>query len=179
MFNLLPESLKSTIRSDYKQRVVVVGLLVVIFIQISFLLFLVPSWLISMYKEKDALVATEAMNQSKMVSSINSISTVIADTNTKLNIISKALEYKKVLPILNTIINNKTSSIRLNDFSYTYLSSNSASVVISGVSATRDSLVAFVNALQKTTQFKNVDLPVSNLTKDKNINFSLTLSVSP
>jgi hypothetical protein len=178
MFNLLPDSLKKEIKAEYKLRVIIVILVFVLFIQLSFLVFIFPSWLISLYKEKETVAQAEEMSKSERVSNINSLTSIVTDTNTKLNMLNNTLEYPEFLPLANSILAQKTSSIKLDQFYYTSQSPVTGTISLNGVSATRDSLVAFVKSLQETKLFKSVDLPVSNLTKDKNIKFSLTLTIS-
>lgn len=177
MFNLLPDSLKEVIRTDYKTRLIVVFLVMVIFIQLSALIFIVPSWVLSSYKEKEIILDAEAINQSVASKNTEVIVSLIRSTNEKLRILDTALTYQKLYPIINTIILSKDSSIGITDLFYTRIDEKSADITLRGVSSTREALVAFVKDLEKSTIFKSVDLPVSNLAKDKNIDFYMNLSV--
>jgi hypothetical protein len=41
----------------------------------------------------------------------------------------------------------------------------------------RESIVAFTDNLKKIDSFSKVDLPISNLAKDKNIDFSISINI--
>ena len=176
MFNLLPDNLKKKIKTEYKLRRLTVLLAFIIFLQISLLIFIFPSWIISVFREKEAILERDMMNQSLLSQNTNSAGLTIAGINAKLNIISNTTEYLKVVPIVNTILSNKTESIHLNGLSYTSINASTSALTIQGVSTTRQSLVSFVKSLEKSGVFKKVNLPVSNLAKDKNINFFIDLN---
>lgn len=48
---------------------------------------------------------------------------------------------------------------------------------VAGLADTRDELIAFTQALQGVGRFSNVDLPVSYLAQDSNIDYSIMISV--
>ena len=179
MFNLLQDNLKEKIKADYKFRRLSVFLSFIIFLQVSFLIFLLPSWIISLFREREAISQIEKMNQSLLSQNKDSVASIITGTNAKLNIINNILNYPEVIPIVNVILSNKTSSIYLNGLTYTSTNASTSVLTIQGISLTRESLVSFVKNLEKSGAFKVVDLPVSNLAKDKNISFSINLSVAP
>ena len=179
MFNLLPDSLKNEIKSVYNIRRLVLILLFILFIQISSFVFIYPSWLTASYKEEDALVQTEKMNQSALALNASSTTNTIKSINQRLSIVNTALNYPKFIPIINAVIDNKSKSVSLTRFSYSLVSSSTASITLEGVSATRESLVSFKKRLEESGSFKAVDLPISNLAKDKNINFTINMTATP
>ena len=69
MFNLLPEKLRQKVNSEYKYRRLTLIFVFIIFIQISFFIFLFPTWATVSYKE--GVVVSQANSE---VSSV--------DTNT-------------------------------------------------------------------------------------------------
>ena len=144
-----------------------------------FLVFLYPSWLVSFQKENEVVLETEKMNQSQLVSNISSTTNFIKSLNLKLSIMNSALEYPKVLPIVNVILSKKTGSIHIDQFFYNTVSNATSTLTLGGVSNTRESLVSFVKNLKDSGRFKAVNLPISNLAKDKNINFLINLTVAP
>ena len=176
MFNLLPDILKARLKSEYRLRHLIVILGFVIFLQITFLIFLSPSWVITFYKEKDAVSMTNLANQSVSSTTSASLSAVIVGTNDKLKVLNNSLQYLKVTNLMNVIISNKTSSISVSEMSYTSTNASSTDIIIGGVSLSREALVSFVKKLKDSKLFSKVDLPVSNLAKDKNIQFSINIS---
>ncbi len=161
-------------------RRIILILIFIIFAQLSFLVFILPSWLNTFYKEKDTVSQTEKVNRS--ISALNASSTRanVRDINQKLVLIDGALDYQKFLPVVDVILSKKTNSIVIEQFAYKSNSATTSSVIIQGVSATRESLSAFIKSLQDSGSFKKIDSPISNFAKDRNIEFSIGITlVSP
>lgn len=177
MFNLLPENLRKSIVTEYKLRLSIVVLLFVVLLQFSFLIFLFPSWLTSHYKEKDFLVKSDELNRSISALDVSSTTAFIKSINEKLSVANQTLEYPKLIPIIDSVISYKGTSIRLDGILYTVNGSNSGVLTINGMGDKRDSLVAYADSLKKIDSFKKVDLPISNLAKDKNIDFSISVNI--
>jgi len=66
MFNLLPQNLKQKIKSEYALRRMVVILSFVIFLQVSSIVFTLPLWFISGFKEKEAVLQKKYMDNSTL-----------------------------------------------------------------------------------------------------------------
>lgn len=149
----------------------------IISIQVSFYVFLFPSWLISNSKKEASSERMEQLNKSKLLSDTGSTKLIISNLNKQLNIIDKSLEYPVLIKYINSIISVKTNSIKINSFQYASVSSSTATLNIKGVSSTRDSLVEFKGDLDKLKIFRNIDLPISNYAEEKNIKFNITLNI--
>lgn len=177
MFNLLPENLRNAVIKEYRLRLTVVVMVFVILIQVSFLVFLFPSWLVSFYKEKDFSTQSDELSKSLSTLDISSTTSFIKSFNNKIGIINNALEYPKFIPILDDILAKKTGSIRISGMYYTVDSMNSGTLTLEGIGDTRESLVSFSDSLETIGYFKKVDLPISNLAKDRNIAFTISINI--
>jgi hypothetical protein len=177
MFNLLPENLRKTITTEYRLRLAILAIVMVVLVQISFLIFLFPSWLVSYYKERDFSVQSDELNKSLSTLDISSTTAFIKSFNTKIGIINDSLEYPKFVPMVDEVIAKKTSSIRISGIYYTVNSANAGTLTLEGLGDTRESLVSFSDSLKTIQHFKKVDLPISNLAKDKNISFIISINV--
>lgn len=178
MFNLLPESLKQDIAKEYKLRRLAVILFFTLSIQISFLIFLFPSWVVSEYKERALNIRVSQIDEIKNLSNSTSTKPIIKSVNNELSIIDKSLDYPKILPYLNLILSKKNTPVKIQQFSYVSTDGSNARVVVRGVSATRESLVGFKSEIDNSKLFHSTDLPISNYAKDKNIDFDLTLTIA-
>ncbi len=177
MFNLLPENLRNAVVKEYHLRLTIVVMVYVILIQVSFLIFLFPSWLVSFYKEKDFSSQSDELNKSLSTLDISSTTSFIKSFNTKIGIINDSLEYPKFVPILDDVLAKKTGTIRITGMYYTVNSINSGTLTLEGIGDTRESLVSFSDSLKTIGYFKKVDLPISNLAKDKNIDFTISINI--
>lgn len=177
MFNLLPDSFKDEMIKEYNLRRFLIVIMFVFFIQITFFIFLLPSWLISNSKEESSKLRLAQLESSKLLSESATIKTVVKNINAELGIIDKSLEYPVFTKYLDSILDKKTPNIKISMFSYVSNSSSTATVIIKGISATRDSLVEFKNSLDALKIFKSIDLPISNYAKDKDIEFGMNLII--
>ena len=178
MFNVLPENLKNDIRKEYKIRLVIVTLSLFVALQMFFVVSLFPTWLSSLYKEKEVSSLIKKEQESELSRDVKNISEIIDSTNKKLFALNDTLEYPEVIPVYREIISNKVSGIKLTEFSYLSTASSSATVSLRGVSFSRENLVSFVKKLEESNKFSEVVSPVSNLAKQKNIEFVISLKVN-
>ncbi len=179
MFNLIPDILRENIKSDYKLRKYIVMLVFVVFLEVCFLVFLFPTWLVSSHKDKQLTLIAEDASNSLSSGNVNSTTAEIKALNTKLAVLQSALDYPKIIPFLDEILKDKTASISINKIVYTTDDSKNAIISLGGVSRTRDSLLAFVKILESSKLFKKVDLPISNFTKDRDLDFTLSITLEP
>lgn len=175
MFNLLPNQSKKIISKDYFLRRYSVVLGVVIFFEIWLIVFLFPSLVTSYFKEKDLLYQVDSVKGSNVAKDAGLISDVIVSTNTKLGLYENEFDYPQIVPIIKDILSYKTQSISFTDFMYEFTGTSTATISVRGRALTRESLVSFVRNIEDSNIFKEVDLPVSNLAKDRNIDFTVSL----
>jgi hypothetical protein len=176
MFNLLPRELKDAIIKEYKLRRLTLLLVFAICVEASFLIFLFPTWLVSSYREREVTARADEM-RSEFDPTASPQTGAVKAINAKLNIIDSALEYPKLLPFVDLVISKKTSAISIDEFTYDSTASSTAHMSVQGVSETREALVAFQKRLADSNAFASVDLPISNLAKDKNIEFTIELAI--
>jgi hypothetical protein len=178
MFNVLPDILKKQIKTEYKLHRWLVIAFAVFFLQISAVILFLPSWVNSFSRERELTAQVNSISSSSSYQNADAASAIIQTNNVKLGIINSSFMYPKIIPLIKSILSDKTSGIRLNELFYA--SSNATSGIISfgGVSDTRESLIAFVDSLEQSKVFKKVDLPISNLAKNKDIEFSISLIIS-
>ena len=173
MFNLLPEEYKKKLKVEYNIRLAITGLLFGFFIILIANAFLLPSYLLSKIKE------IEIENR------LANISSKTPDkTNTELNVVLQ--NTKKQLTVLNSIDNvsfveslkkvlaRKVPGIIINNLSVNEIGSV-WKIAVSGIASNRDVLISFKTSLESEKSFNGVDLPVSNLAKNKDIPFTITV----
>ena len=176
MFNLLTDSLKEKIKLEYNLRRLIVAFIFILFIQSAFLVFFFPSWLTSLYKENSLISKTGGESPTSFSNAGPTVSNIVS-MNSKLGLINTILAYPEVTPFLDGIISNKTSAIKIIEFVYTSDGKTTGVISLQGISTTRESLVSFVKSLEKSGLFKSVDLPISNFAKNKNIDFSISITI--
>lgn len=88
----------------------------------------------------------------------------------------KMKDQRLLTSMIRAITMEKPSTIILTSFSFFAEDEAHKRIVLSGVAETRESLAAFSKHLSENSMFSSVDLPVSNLSKKSEIDFSITLS---
>ena len=90
----------------------------------------------------------------------------------------KVLEYPELVPYLESVLKQKNGLIKINSITYTVIDIKSSQLNIDGVSGNRETLRDFVKTLESSGKFETVDIPVSNYAKDKDLVFSIKLTIS-
>jgi type II secretory pathway component PulM len=179
MFNVLTDTLKKDIIAEYHKRRLIVWLGAVCLLQISFLIFLAPSFVYLMFKER-ALQVQDVQNkaQDALQNKANSVDGValVQSTQAVLSLLSAHLPQGSVNATLARLISLKGPSISLQEISTMNQTASTSQVTVHGIALTREALLAFSQRLEADQVFSNIALPVSAFAKDSNISFSLTMS---
>lgn len=173
MINLLPPSAKKLVSREFQLRTVSVSMLVlaslisvlaILMIPTNFLIFTLASNLSS---HLDAAKAA-AESYGAMVQNVEETNALIAYLEA-----DDRTEFSKLLQELDTAAGN---SIYLTEFSFDEAGKK---VVISGLADTRSNLANFRTTLESKEKFTAVELPLSNLAKDTDISFTMTITLKP
>jgi len=175
MFNVLPDNFKEEIRKQYRGKRTIVWLSAVIALQISTLIFLMPSYVYLTFQEKNLVAQNDSSGQTQQTQSTAKISQIFKTTNAQLSALSLSVSSSSTSDLIAHLISLKGSSITFQEITYTMDTATSSTIALSGVAATRESLLSLAKTLEADDSFENVDLPVSNFAKDKNIDFSMTM----
>lgn len=174
MINLLPQKEKALITKEYHLRRLALYLVMLLVLALVAVVLLLPSYVLSLYKKNAAELSyiqppvNDQEESKELLSRVNkgkaALSALVPEQPAKLPI-----------ELVTLITSLKTDDNTINSIKYTFKPPQSFEVVVTGVAETRQSLVAFKNALEAVPGLDKVELPVSNFAKDSNINFSLIL----
>lgn len=182
MFNVLPDTSKIEIKKEYKLRFWIMALIVLIVVQFSSLFFIFPAIEASTYKRDDMRASIETLRKARAEKESETAFQIIPRANTALEILRTTVAYPRVLPAVRLVLSKQTDTLRLVEFLYNSNSdskdASQSTLIVKGVSANREALVSFVKNLKDSGFFTSVDLPVSNLAKEKNIDFSISASIT-
>jgi hypothetical protein len=177
MSNLLPNEEKKIIRREYALRRIAVIFSLILFVIVLFLVLLIPTFLVSNSKFEEI---------SKKAGLINGMTSETSDQN---NLNLKMDEIKEKVGILNPNqttgvnkifsaiidIKNKIENIKIIGLSYENKDGGKIAIAVNGISSDRESLKTFEKQVKDNNLFSNVDLPISNFTKSKDIDFSMKM----
>lgn len=182
MLHLLPDYHKEKVISEYKGRVLTIFSIGIFILMLISSIFLIPVYLATHGRfavvdvQKKALEveikASENTNDAEKVKELVSAVDVLRDR--------VLLEHPS--DIFARILVNKPKGVLITGFIYTppsnHASTDLSVVDISGLAVNRSSLAAFSDSLKKDKVFTSVFIPISSFAKDKDIQFTVKLTVS-
>ena len=138
---------------------------------------LLPSYFIS--SVKNSLMSARLENQKLEPLPLRGEDSLalLKDIDNKIILVEKFEKNKFPLSVkvINAIILNKRPDIKITQISYENNGISEKKISITGIAPSREVLLLFREALENSSTFKNVNLPISNFVKGSNINFSLSL----
>ena len=174
MRNLLPAEHRKRVTVEYRLRVAVVVLSLTLVVIIVGIVLLIPSYFLSRSKkdpasEQSALIARsiefrESEASVELLKKARDRLLLLADSNKQMSLTS----------IIRTLTEEKGIGVTIGAFSYAQ-EDKIGTLTIVGKALRRDNLLAFKEALDQSSYFSSVSLPISDLAKSRDIEFTLTL----
>ena len=177
MANVLPETEKKRIYHEYLLRLASVAFVLA---AVSFAIstvFLAPVYLLSLAKNRATAERTEVLRQSIALED-QVIVEIFTSMKRRLAFLATHRTSQSSSNALTAVLNNRTKDIELTSFFFKVDGKGGASLSVEGVAANRNVLTGFAKKLEKEVLFESVRLPVSNLARDRDIEFSLTVGIT-
>ncbi len=176
MSNLLPFEEKKKNLREYIIRLLTAALIVIATVSIVASTMLFPAYIFSNTKERVLKEEIAATNEKSGGNLNATMKTVIADINNRLKIFP---DKQQEMPISNMVIapilKEKTSAVKIQEISYAD-ERGGKTIIVSGFSATRSDLTQYVERLKKVPGFSKVTLPISSFVKDRNLDFTISIT---
>lgn len=178
-YTLLPDKETRSLKREYKTRLFIV---LAFFVSCGIVVgmgSLVPAYLLSLSKEKEARNNIQVLQKGGQEKGTNSI---FADLATTTKIIKKfqvddgKVSFSQVIP---EIIIHRSNQIFINSFKFSMSrnASSSLDTIIQGKALSREALIAFKKELENDARISKVELPVSDLAKSKDISFAIRFNI--
>ncbi|HTK33536.1 MAG TPA: hypothetical protein VL335_03270 [Candidatus Paceibacterota bacterium] len=173
-YTFLPFDEQKKIKREYRIRALIVLLFflsVSIFIGVGSLF---PAYVYSVYAER--LHLQQVAEFKKSVDS-NSIAATQKQLSESVRLISALDPYIKPSPYYDTVaaIVDVKGNVRIDSMVFEY-TSDKMKIGLSGSAPTRNDLLAFKSRLMGLSKKVIVDLPISSLTRDTNVSFSIQVT---
>lgn len=176
MFKLLTEEEGRKVSSEYSTRRAIVILISIIVVIIVGIVGLLPSYVISNARQHEIIEHNKIIADNSLTEgNEDALNAWLEDINQKLETLSPALDKDKPSAFIDKILEHKTSGIVITEFSWLRIK-DEIILSVSGVADNRQSLIMFENNINSSKYFSTVTLPVSNLAKDRDIDFQMKLS---
>jgi len=173
MFILLPQEHRGNLLRQYRLRLAIIALFLFsgsIFIA---LILLVPSYFLVKVDKNGILQEKLVVEKSINEEGDKDIEKALAELKSDILILNTVDQNPSSL--ISFILEKKSKGVHLNEFAYKYFPEEST-LSVSGRADSRKELIAFSKKLELNPQFKEVDLPISNLAKDSNIPFTINIT---
>lgn len=173
--NLLPQTEKDILRKGFKARSYIVLsniLSVSVFIG---LVMLSPAYFFA-----DSHLESIALNASAKGEDQDAVKTALQipdEINSKLAFMESYVKNPSMADYISSVTSYFTDKIHVNSISIGRKSKKGITIVVSGIASDREALVSFASDLKSSNKFGSVDVPVSSLTRDKDLPFSITIFI--
>lgn len=179
MINLLPISAIKRIITEYRIRLAATALSILGLTVLIALVLLTPSYFLASHKKNivESDLANPGKSGNESLQEQKKLEGMIKEANSVLDLLGGG--GKQPSPseaVIAKIIGYKTSAIILNAIYYEARDTGGY-ISLRGVAAKRQSLITFADLLKKDSSFTNITSPISDLVKDSNIDFTITLNL--
>ncbi|MEK7662255.1 MAG: hypothetical protein AAB355_02025 [Patescibacteria group bacterium] len=176
MVNLLPETHRKIIEAEYRSRALLTTLYFIIIFFIIAAALLLPAYFLS--REKLAVVSVDSVTVTALAKSqAEEVRREISLLNEKLAILSLEKSTLSVSEIVSLIISARGAGVYIKNMIYESRG-NTSKIDVFGTAKTRDALIAFVERVKKEKKFSEVYSPISNLVKEKDIDFTVQIGIT-
>jgi FtsZ-binding cell division protein ZapB len=176
MFNLLPKERKKTIKKEYRLHFLALLLSMLTMTGIVTLVFLTPSFFTVRAKESRAEDQLRVLQQqTPELKEKKNLDSSVSEITRKIEVLEPQ---NTLLPsqAIQIVVDSRPKGILIKAVSYA-ISESVINITVTGRGDTRETLTTFTRNLRENETFNSVNLPVSNLAKDRDIDFSITLVV--
>lgn len=171
--NLLPEERKKSLAIEsFNKFLFKIGSVVVLAI-LLFIFFLGANlFILNIYKKINKTEVAQN-NENEVSFVIQKAKNNIDDQHTKTDKLIKEIKSKE--PFWEYL--DKINSIIPEDIYYSKIEVSKESIKLEGLALDRNSLIDFKNVLEEGDFFNEVNMPISNLTSQENINFEISINL--
>lgn len=177
MINLIPKEEKKKMTADFYFRITVLFLITLSFCLLIASISILPAYFFSSMKNVLANTKLEIQKLEPITLSGEQSLLVVKDINKKLDLVESA-EKNKFLPsvkVINSILLKKRPDVKITQILYENDATKGKKISITGTAPSREVLLLFRRSLEDSSNFKSIDLPISNFVKGSNIQFYLNL----
>lgn len=177
MINLIPQAAKKSLLTEYWIRTVTVWFLTWGVVLIAGVAVMLPSFLLLQFQVN--AYEESAANADKKNADFESLTDELKKASNQAKVMSEQLTFEKSSTYVALIRGFESSAISITNIGFTREEGVVTPLRVSGIASDRQALAAFREGLLASPQVAGVDLPISNLAKDKQIPFEMQIEVKP
>jgi hypothetical protein len=172
---LLPLHERITLRREYRIRAAIVLCFTLSLVGLIGIASFFPAFLKASTEARSAQNEAAILQKNKKDSGLTSIQQTVAQSQKLLSTLGGKVSGTKMSAIIESIVSMR-NNVRLTSINVTQTGTTTATIVMQGVAPTRDALLSFKNRLESAVPGNKVELPVSELAKSTNVEFSMRLT---
>lgn len=176
MINLIPPDARSRIVTEYWVRVVTVWLLLLAVAATVVGALLFPAYVL--VTSQVNLSTTEADVARARVGEHDVTTKVLDAASEEARLIAVGAQDPRLTQVVEVIEEIIPAGVAAGSYTVTRQGGGVAPVILRGTATTRAALAAFRDSLLAHPRIARVDLPISNFAKDRDITFTVTLTIS-
>lgn len=177
MINLIPPSAKKSIVTEYWLRVLSVWCFTWAFSLVVGIFLLVPVYVL--INLQVSTLNESAASASEKLATLNDVTGEFNLANQQARVLIDGSK-RQPLSTYNELFRNlETSEVTISSIMINRTKEGVAPVALTGEAANRQALASFRDSLLALPEVASVDLPISNLAKDRDIQFNLTVTMKP
>jgi hypothetical protein len=170
--NLLPNDIKKKIKREYYMRLLSVFLLTLSVSVVVGVFSLLPTYI--KMSQDFKLKQKDYTNIQDANAIREDTQKEVLKTKTMLSVIDENLKKKKLTDLLFEALKCKPEGVDVVAFSF---NRNSNNLTLDGVAKTRNLVVEYAKKLEENKNFTKVPIPISDLAKNSNLNFRLSIGI--
>lgn len=175
MINLIPPNAKKSLRIEYWVRVLSVCFLIWSAALVASIGIMLPAYTV-VNSQVDAY-GKSVSEVSGQVADYKNVAKELVQSSLQAKLILDEKELDLFSDYVTLLEGLQSSGIELTQISLNRSNDGLSPIRVSGVASDRKTLASFRDRLLENERVEKVDLPISSLAQDKDINFSITVSI--
>lgn len=178
--NLLPDTEKNILKKGLKLRCFIMANILLSFSFIIGTIMLLPTYFLI----EGHITLAASLDFAKKVEdqeSINKILDLPKEIKSKLDFLQSNIKNRGAVDVLSKLVSFLPEKVKVDSISFVRnqgeKDKKGINIVLIGIASDRDALVSFGATLKTSKLFSVVDIPVSNLTKEKDLPFSVNIFI--
>lgn len=175
MINLIPPGAKKSITLEYRLRVLSVWFFASAVALVLGACVLVPSYVL--INVQISALSSSAASASQKLATLKDVSKELDLASKQARALINGLQYNQMSDYAALFRKLESNEVTFSQISINRSKDGVSPIQLSGTATSRQTLATFRDQLLAEPVIESVDLPISNLAKDKDIQFSLTVTM--
>lgn len=178
MINLLPEERREAFKRTYFMRLLTVFLIAVTVVMVIHSVLLIPSYVFLEARILDQTTEKEFLGKNLEASGSSEVENRIKELSQSINLLETLKDAPSFVATTNSILAVSRTGIVLTQISYDP-TKKEGQVELRGTAADREALRGFVARLEAREGTGSVTFPIGNLSRDKDLPFTISITLLP